>query len=185
MNADLSVVLLHDDMVNKQGERVTTSLTMIDSHDIARSCATYGVKRYYIAHSSAYLRSLARTLQEHWKSGFGSTYNPNRQTAISITSTVSSLDDAIADIEQRTGALPRLVATSAKDGPDRISCESFRTTIQDGFPTLLMLGTGSGMSDSLLERAPVFLAPINGPTPYNHLSVRSACAILLDRLLGC
>jgi hypothetical protein len=28
------------------------------------------------------------------------------------------------------------------------------------------------------------LAPIRGNTSYNHLSVRSAAAIILDRLLG-
>jgi hypothetical protein len=47
-----------------------------------------------------------------------------------------------------------------------------------------MFGTGWGMSQELLDRADIFLDPINGPKEYNHLSVRSACAIMLDRLFG-
>ena len=31
-------------------------------------------------------------------------------------------------------------------------------------------------------RADYFLEPIKGPTDYNHLSVRAACAIMLDRI---
>jgi len=51
-------------------------------------------------------------------------------------------------------------------------------------PFLLMFGTGWGMSDELMARANYVLKPINGPTDYNHLSVRAACAIILDRLMG-
>ena len=49
-------------------------------------------------------------------------------------------------------------------------------------PYMLMLGTGWGMSAELLARADYFLEPIKGPTDYNHLSVRAACAIMLDRI---
>ena len=56
--------------------------------------------------------------------------------------------------------------------------------MQDGWPYLLMFGTGWGMSEELLERSDYFLEPVSGPTDYNHLSVRSACAVILDRLLG-
>jgi hypothetical protein len=47
-----------------------------------------------------------------------------------------------------------------------------------------MFGTGWGMIDELIERADYYLDPIEGPVEYNHLSVRSACAIILDRLTG-
>jgi hypothetical protein len=40
------------------------------------------------------------------------------------------------------------------------------------------------MSEELMARADYVLKPINGPTEYNHLSVRAACAIILDRLFG-
>jgi hypothetical protein len=49
-------------------------------------------------------------------------------------------------------------------------------------PYLLLLGTGWGLSDDCFEAADFILEPIAGAGTYNHLSVRSAAAILLDRL---
>jgi hypothetical protein len=182
---DFSVILLHDGMVDKTNKPITSSLTLIDLHDIARSCKTYGVKRFFIAHSAPAMRKLARTVKQHWDEGFGATYNPNRTEALSLVRVVSSLDEAIAQIDSETGQLPTLIATSAKDGGDRVRFGQLRTQIQGRpDPVMLMLGTGWGMGPELLARSQFFLEPIKGPTPYNHLSVRSACAILLDKLLG-
>lgn len=182
---DLSVILLHENMVDKEGKIVTTSLTLIDIHDIARSSATFGATRAYIAHPSPVLRRLAHTIEQHWEEGYGSTYNPDRKTAIETIEVVSDLDEAIHKIDLRTGRLPRLIATSAHDGADRTSLSEMRQLIQDEKdPFLLMFGTGWGMSDALLARADFLLEPVRGAGIYNHLSVRSACAIILDRLLG-
>jgi hypothetical protein len=179
----LFVVLLHAEMVDKTGAGVTTSLTLIDLHDIARSARTYGVAATYIAHPAPPMRALGRTIKMHWEEGFGATYNPNRKEALEHIHVVSSLDDAIAGIHHQTGKLPRLIATSAKDGGERITFGDGRKLLRTSDePFALMLGTGWGMSQQLLDRADLFLEPIKGPTPYNHLSVRSACAIMLDRL---
>lgn len=182
---DLSVALLHDKMVDKQGKLVTTSITLIDIHDIARSSRTFGVTNLFISHPSPHLRSLAKTLKSHWDEGFGATYNPNRKEALEAVAIVEDLDEAMSRIDQRTGKLPKLIATSAKPGGTRITFAETKALLEkDDTPYLLLLGTGWGMSDELLDRADLFLEPINGPTPYNHLSVRSACAIMLDRLCG-
>ncbi|RMG39471.1 MAG: RNA methyltransferase [Candidatus Dadabacteria bacterium] len=183
---DFSIVLLHDQMLDKQGKISTTSLTLIDLHDIARSARTYGVHTAYFAHPSSVLRKLARTLKTHWESGFGARYNPARHQALSGIDVVSDLDEAIHKIDLRTGKLPLLVATSAKLGEGRVSFKELRWRIHNEHnqPYLLMLGTGWGMSEKLLNRADLFLEPIVGPGDYNHLSVRSACAIMLDRLLA-
>jgi hypothetical protein len=181
---DLNVVLLHDRMVDKQGALVTTSLTLIDVHDFARSGRTYGVNTVFIAHPSPTLRKLARTLKTHWEEGFGATYNPNRKDALENVEIVCDLEEAIQRIDLRTGKLPHLVATSARDGADRIDYSAMRERLQCGEPYLLMFGTGWGMSQELLTRAEYFLKPLKGPGEYNHLSVRSACAIILDRLMG-
>lgn len=182
---NLNVVLLHDQMVDKQGALITASLTLIDLHDIARSSCTYGVRTAYIAHPSPALRKLARTLKDHWEEGFGAAYNPNRSEAISRIEIVSDLDAAIQLIELRDGKLPQLVATSARPGNNRVTFSDMRRLLAGSSdPYLLMLGTGWGMSEDLLKRASCFLEPIDGPTAYNHLSVRSACAIMLDRLLA-
>jgi hypothetical protein len=180
---DLSVVLLHDQMVDRQGHHVTTSITLIDVHDIARSARTYGLTNYFISHPSPHLRGLVRTMQIHWDEGFGATYNPNRKEALARVELVCTLDEAIAKIDLRTGKLPKLIATSAKGGGRRVTFSEMRRELHDTEdPYLLMLGTGWGMSDELLARADLFLEPVYGPTNYNHLSVRSACAIMLDRL---
>jgi hypothetical protein len=40
------------------------------------------------------------------------------------------------------------------------------------------------MAPSLLDRADIVLNAILGPGDYNHLSVRAAVSIILDRLRG-
>jgi tRNA (guanine37-N1)-methyltransferase len=50
-------------------------------------------------------------------------------------------------------------------------------------PWLILFGTGHGLAAEVLERADVALPPIR-PGVYNHLSVRAAAAITLDRLFG-
>lgn len=186
MEFNLNVVLLHEGMVDKTGKDITSSLTLIDVHDIARSSKTYGLQNFYVAHPSSTLRKLSNTLEKHWEEGFGATYNPNRKEAISIVEVTANLDEVIHSIENKFGKLPKLIATSARPGPDRISYQEMKTmiTADPKTPYLIMFGTGWGMAPDLLARADYFLQPINGPTPYNHLSVRSACAIILDRLLG-
>jgi hypothetical protein len=46
------------------------------------------------------------------------------------------------------------------------------------------LGTGWGLTEECFSAADFILEPIAGNGSYNHLSVRSAAAIMLDRLLG-
>jgi hypothetical protein len=182
---DLNVVLLHDKMVDKTGLQVTTSVTLIDVHDISRSCRTYGVNSLFISHPSQTMRALVRTLKAHWDGGFGESYNPNRKDALSVVSIVTDLDEAIMQIDKRTGKLPKLIATSAHHGTGRTSFENMTHIMAESdLPFLLMFGTGWGMSDELLGRADYLLDPIDGPTDYNHLSVRGAAAIALDRLRG-
>ena len=184
MSFDLSVVLLHDQMQDKHGKLVTASLTLIDIHDIARSSRTYGVNTVFIAHPAPAIRKLARTLKSHWQDGFGATYNPNRKEALATVDIVTELDEAIHKIEIRTAKLPLLIATSARPGSDRTTFQALRGQLSNGEPHLLMLGSAWGMSEQLLARANLLLEPISGPGEYNHLSVRSACAIMLDRLIG-
>ena len=54
-------------------------------------------------------------------------------------------------------------------------------------PVVLVFGTGWGISDVFYPEVHRILAPVYGPEGsegYNHLSVRSAVAIILDRLFG-
>ncbi|MCB0332953.1 MAG: RNA methyltransferase [Bdellovibrionales bacterium] len=183
---NLSVALLHDGMHDKQGAIVTTSLTMMDVHDICRSCRTYGAQSFYIAHPSSVLRALASTLERHWKEGYGASYNPDRKDAFDILHITETLDQIKEAVQEKTGKSPCLVATSAHDGGMRVTFPALREQMigDSDRHYLLLLGTGWGMSQDLLDQTDLFLEPIQGPTEYNHLSVRSACAIMLDRLFG-
>lgn len=172
-------------MVDKTGKEVTTSLTLNDMQDLARSCRTYGVETLFIVHSTPAMRKLAKRLQTHWLSGFGSIYNADRKEAMSSLYIASNLEEVLMQIESKTGTLPTMVATSARPGADRTPYSTLRETLStEAPPHLLLFGTGWGMSESLLNRSTVILEPIQGPGEYNHLSVRSACAISLDRLRG-
>ncbi len=183
--ADLNVALLHYPVYDKNGAVVTTSVTNIDVHDIARSCTTYGVKSFYVVTPVDALRGLVRKILRHWDEGYGAEYNENRKEALSLVRLERSLEGVEIDIENETGKTPILVATSARSAPDSVGYEDFASRLKEpGDPHLLVLGTGWGLTDELIASMPIRLAPINGPGPYNHLSVRAAAAIILDRLLG-
>jgi hypothetical protein len=184
--ADLSIALVHWPVVDKNGLVVTSALTNMDVHDISRSARTYGVKRFFVATPVRSLLLLAAKIVEHWETGFGSTYNETRKEALSLVRLESDLDATIIALERETGQRPTVVMTSARPGPRRRSFAELRAELaaSGDAPYLLVLGTGWGLAPEVLDRADIILEPIWGPTDYNHLSVRSAAAILLDRLLA-
>ena len=52
---------------------------------------------------------------------------------------------------------------------------------------LIVLGTGWGIAEPFFKEVHTFLGPVYGPLGsegYNHLSVRAAGAVILDRLFG-
>ena len=79
--ANLYIGLVHYPIMNKHKEVITTAITNYDIHDIARASITYDVSKYFVIHNIPAQRELVRTIMEHWKSGFGSTYNPDRKDA--------------------------------------------------------------------------------------------------------
>jgi hypothetical protein len=183
---EFHIALLHQGMTNKEGRDVTTSVTLIDVHDIARTARSYDVTSFFIIHPSPRMRQTVHTLLNHWGTGYGATYNPNRHDALSRVNVVATLDDMIQNLHIRTGFAPYLFATSAKGGDDRTSFSYMRELInsKDLSPIVMLLGTGSGMNKTTIGRADAILEPLVCSQSYNHLSVRAACAILTDRLLG-
>lgn len=183
--AELYLALLHHPMLDKNGEIVTTALTNMDIHDIARSALTYGVRRFYVAHPVRPLRLLAEKIIEHWQTGYGAQYNQTRKEALGIVKLETDFDGVLLSIEHDMGCRPVVVATSARPGPDRLSFPELRWRLEtEKRPYLLVLGTGWGLAPELIARCDLFLEPIVGRGSYNHLSVRSAAAIMLDRLCG-
>lgn len=181
--ADLYVALLHHPVHDKNGAVVTTAVTNLDVHDIARSCRTLGVRAFYCCTPVETLRRLVDRILRHWEVGPGAVYNENRKDALSLVRLAPDLDAAIAEIDRETGQMPRLIATSARSGPDRLGFAAMRDRLAlPGPPELLLLGTGWGLAAQVLDRVDDLLEPVPGVGDYNHLSVRAAAAIILDRL---
>jgi len=183
--ADLFLALLHHPVLDKNGQIVTTAVTNMDIHDIARSAATYGVRRFFVVTPVPALRALSEKIIEHWETGYGSTYNLTRKEALALVAVEIDLDGVLVAIERESGQPPVIVATSARAHPAAVPFAELRERLMRATaPHLLLFGTGWGLSPELLARADLRLEPVSGPTPYNHLSVRSAAAIILDRLHG-
>lgn len=179
------IALLHSPMYNKRMERITTSVTNLDLHDIARSSRTYDVDGFIIVHPSEGQRRLVNDILAYWQEGYGGVYNPDRREAFSGLRLMSSLEEAVARLESETGRTVKTVATDARLYPNSVSYARLKAMIQQDEDTYLILfGTGWGMAAELMNRCDYILEPLEARRTYNHLSVRSATAIILDRLLG-
>ncbi|MDI6731521.1 MAG: RNA methyltransferase [Candidatus Margulisbacteria bacterium] len=178
------LALLHYPVYNKRHEVVSTCITGFDLHDIARTAATFGVKKYYVVNPMPAQREFAARIVDFWGDEESMEFNWTRAEAFKLISIKENLEEAVAEIEKIEGQKPVLVGTSAKpNGTEKF--ENLRLEIENsGRPYLIMLGTGWGMTDELLARADIVLEPIKGTDDYNHLPVRSANAIILDRLLS-
>lgn len=182
---NLYIALLHHPVYNRDGRIVTTSIANMDIHDIARAAATYGVSKYFIINPQEEQKDLAATLIRHWKKGYGALSNPSRKEAFDKICLLDSLDQAIAWIESDFGARPKIAVTGAALDANLISWDSFREVLQNkNQPFLILFGTGWGISRDIVDSADYRLGPLLGPAKYNHLSVRSAVSIALDRLRG-
>jgi hypothetical protein len=181
----LYLALLHHPVYDKHGRIVATAVTNMDVHDLSRIAMTYGARGVFVATPVRALRRLVEKIIEHWSTGFGAAYNETRRVALALVRLVADLDGAILEVERETGERPVLIATSAREGEGRVSFAELRERLErETAPHLLLLGTGWGLAAEVLERADLLLEPIRGVGAYNHLPVRAAAAIFLDRLLG-
>lgn len=181
---NLYLGLVHHPIRNKMGEMVTTSVTNLDIHDIARSSRTFGAQKYFIVTPLKAQHDLVGRILGHWEDDKAAAYNPDRQEALSIAKIVSSVDEAMAEIESIEGTKPILAVTGANFSDFTGTMEDLVAKMHfDKRPIFLIFGTGWGLHATLLERSDFMLDPILGIAKdgYNHLSVRSAVAIYLDR----
>ena len=183
--ANLAIALMHYPVYNKLREVVTTALTNLDLHDIARSSRTFGLDRFYIVTPSHDQRALAQRITGHWQEGWGASYNPDRKAALDIVRVCETLDEARSDFQSGFDDPVKTVITGAANRPGSVSCHDLRRKLENTeCPFLLLLGTGWGLTETCFDAADHILEPIAGAGTYNHLSVRSAAAIMLDRLRG-
>ncbi|HWQ62600.1 MAG TPA: RNA methyltransferase, partial [Negativicutes bacterium] len=183
--APVYIGLVHYPIYNKNGETIATAVTNFDIHDIARAARTLGVRRYYIIHPHESQLALARDVLGYWQEGYGGEYNPDRQEALSIVKLAGEIGEVIADIDAGEGSRPLIVTTDARQYENTITYMALREKIaNDRQPILLLFGTGYGITREEMARFDYILEPVYGRDGYNHLSVRGAVAIILDRLLG-
>jgi tRNA (guanine37-N1)-methyltransferase len=183
--APVYVALLHHPVYDKNHQIVTTAVTNMDIHDIARSGRTYGIRGFYVVTPVKALQKLALKIIDHWEVGYGSQYNITRKDALALVRISDNLDDTIIEIEKETGEKPVIVVTSARPTGNRTSFEALRDMLKEkARPFLILFGTGWGLTESVFSQSDYVLEPIEGMDDYNHLSVRSAAAIIMDRLLG-
>ena len=175
---------MHYPVVNKAGDVITAAVTNLDLHDISRAVRTYGVRKFYVITPLSDQQALVGRIVSHWVEGLGATYNPDRREALERIQVESSIEEVIEKIHNACGERPKTVATSAKKGRRNIGFRDFRKMLGSGAPYIIAFGTAWGLSEEFISSADYVLQPIKGNTEYNHLSVRSAAAIILDRLLG-
>lgn len=185
MNVNIYLGLVHHPIRNKVGEIVTTSVTNLDIHDISRSCRTFGIKNYFLVTPLTLQKELVNKILGHWEEDKAAFYNPDRQDALAIARVVDSIDDAMKRIEEIEGVAPLIAVTGANfEAHTGDEAALLNQSLLDKRPIFLLFGTGWGLHAQVLERAHYSLKPIFGSSDdgYNHLSVRSAVAIYLDRL---
>ncbi len=185
ITVDIYLGLIHHPVYNRNGEKITTTVTNLDLHDIARAGRTYDIKKYFIINHLKSQKELVKRMKNYWITGFGGKFNHNRQDALIILETADSLQEVIKTITNLSGKKPLLIATDASDFPNSISYKEMRTVIASSeVPILIIFGTGWGLTEKTINLCDFILAPIYGRGDFNHLSVRSAASIILDRLLA-
>lgn len=179
--------LMHTDvLIGKQQEPGTTSITSIDIHDIARSSCTYGLEGFFVVTPLLDQQKIAQKLIDFWMSDVGIDYNIHRHESISLVSLAPSFEAVCDEIEKREGKRPVVIATSARGTKHHapITFNDQTRVWASGRPILLLFGTGRGLQEKRIHEADFLLPPVEGFPEYNHLSVRSAAAVVFDRWLG-
>ena len=183
-NSNIHLALVHFPVYNKSGEVIVSSVTTLDVHDISRVCRTYGIGTFYVITPLKTQQELVERLVSHWLTGHGAEYNPTRKEALLKTVVKNNLDDVVKQITKETGIKPCVIVTGARQAPQSIGYETLKKELKQEKPHLLVFGTGWGLEKNLIKNADHSLLPIEGINGFNHLPVRGAISIILDRLLG-
>lgn len=186
------VIIMHDEVMigKKEQKEGQTSVTTIDLHDSARSSATYGIKKVFIVTPLVDQQRVTEHFLSFWRSVEGENYNKDRFDAMALIEVVSTKEDACARIRQYEGGrAPLLIATSAQPLREKgyASCINYTeqgVVWKELRPVALCFGTGQGLTPQFLAACDFILDPVGGFSSYNHLSVRSAIAVVLDRWLS-
>ena len=180
----IDVALIHHPVVNRGGEIIGSAVTNLDLHDMARAGRTYGVDTCWVVTPYEDQQELAGQIVRHWTKGYGGTVNPDRKEALSLLKVRADLQEVLAEATVKWGTQPLVFATCARPRENTRGYGEVRDLLRQGRPLLLLFGTAWGLAPEVLESVDGTLPPLRGQGDFNHLAVRSAVAIILDRLLG-
>ena len=179
------VLELHHPVLDRNGRESTTAVTGMDLHDIARACRTYGVRKFIVVTPMASQRELISEVASHWTTGYGAEFNPDRADAMRGIKTASSMPRALDWINEKERGSPFVIAATARERTGSLSWLTLKDMmLRAARPVAFVFGTGSGLCEETLSSADAVMSPISGGQGYNHLSVRSAVSITLDRFFG-
>ncbi|HIC76783.1 MAG TPA: tRNA (guanosine(37)-N1)-methyltransferase TrmD [Candidatus Dadabacteria bacterium] len=186
MKSSLYLALVHYPIEDINGDIIKTSLTNLDIQDIARSCKTYGIKKYFITHPVKEQRDLAESVLGYWRDNRNNRNKSSKHEAMELVKITQDISEAINSIKSIHNKRPKVVATDARIMHNMVNYSRLKDIIEsDSGPYLFLFGTGWGLAKEILDGADYIIKPVGGYLEYNHLSVRSAVAIILDRLFGC
>lgn len=184
----LYIGLLHYPVYDKNRRRIASAITTVDLHDLSRLARTYGVKRFFVINPLEDQQRLAERILHHWVNGFGARYNRNRKEAIELIRISPTLEASVGEIMEREGEPPLVMVTDASKRMAKTSLTFSEAVDILGSEkvVLLIFGTAWGLDEEIMQKADYILDPIKGAcgSGYNHLSVRTAAGIILDRLIG-
>ncbi len=177
----MAIALVHHPVLDRRGDIVTSAVTNLDIHDLARLATTYNLSRYYLVTPAVEQQTLASRIIEHWQKGAGASYNPDRCQALDCLQVVDSFDEALADWRVLAGpdALAVLTGARHQDGIDYGEASALAAER----PVMLVFGTGHGLASAVYAPDRPCLKPVRAGQ-YNHLSVRTAAAVVIDRVIG-
>jgi hypothetical protein len=180
---NLHLVLRHDHVLGRGGKIIHASVTQIDLHDFCRLSLTYGLGGFHCVTEMEAQHRICREILDYWRAGPGQSYNPDRVEALQVLHLYRDFGALVEDIEKRSGKPPLLIGTSAKGHEKNLAINEALAIIKNsGRTVLIQFGTSWGLSPDQLRRCDGVLPPVEGHDGYNHLSVRCAAAILVDRI---
>ncbi len=183
MSSSLYLAVVHYPVYNKHKEIVTTAFTNLDIHDFARLARTYNIPKVFFISPLEIQKKLGIRLVDYWTKGKGGERNPDRKEALSVISFKNTLEEAQEAICGLNHQDLLIVTTTAREQNKAINPDELKNLIyKHGKSILLVFGTGFGLTEEFMAQTDYVLSPIKGACNYNHLSVRSAASIIVDRI---
>ncbi len=180
------LLLVHHPTVDREGKIITSAITTLDMHDFARLAKTYGLGGVLVQTNLPQQVELIKRLLGHWTEGYGGERNAHRKEAIEGVTFWPTVSESLGAVQKAHGERPIVIATSARDVglPVITFAEARKKCEESGGPSVIVFGTASGLAQEVFSECDYVVEPIGSPSGYNHLSVRSAASIVVDRIFG-